>query len=492
MAELQSTNRVKIAKVRELVAGTTPANPAFKELRQTSSGLNAAPQTVTSNEIRSDRQVADLILVGLQIGGDVGGELSFGAADEDFEEALQGTWANKPAIVVATVDTEISDVTATTLTVVTPQGTPFKAGHLVSTTDFPTAANNKIARVASSTATTVVFPASTFVIEAGTIPVGAAARVVGFEGAAADLAAVTVGGNGLTSSALDFTTLGLQVGEWLKIGGAATAAQFATAANNGWVRISAIATGRLSFDQVPTGWTADIGTGKTLQVFTGDIVKNGTLKRASTFERQYLDHSPVTYEYFRGLELNQLSLSAPAQQIATYAKTYIGRSAEVVTARFGGATDIAATTGDVLNTSSNVGRISFDGVAIAGPNFMMSMSVDFNNNLRAQNAVGSIGAVGIGNGEFSVTGAMELYFGDKSVYDKVLGNTPASFDIRFGRQDGLRQTILIDLPYIKFSSGAPTVTGKNADVMISANYQAIRHPLLGYTAAIQRFHYLPA
>ncbi|CAH1658718.1 conserved hypothetical protein [Hyphomicrobiales bacterium] len=491
MAELQSTNRVKLSKVRESIAGTTPANPAFKEILQTSSGLNAAPQTVTSNIIRSDRQVADLILVGLQVGGDVGGELAFGAADEDFEEALQNLWVNKPAIVVATADTEISDVSATTLTVASG-GANFKAGQLAALSGMPTAGNNKIARVSSSTTTSIVFPSASFAAESAPIPVGAEVRVVGLEGAATDLAAVTAGGNGLTSAALDFTTLGFNVGEWVKIGGAAVGAQFATATNNGWARIAAIAAGKLSFDEVPAGWAADTGTGKTIQLFAGDFLKNGTTKLPSTFERQYLDHSPVSYEYFRGLELNTLSISAPAQQIATYAKSYIGRSAEILSARLSGATDVTPDVGDVLNTSSNVGRISVGGQEVAGPNFVMSATIEINNNLRAQNAVGYLGAVGIGNGEFTVTGTQEFYFGDKSVYEKVLANAPSNFTMVLGRQDGARQSILVDLPRLKYATGAPAVSGKNDDVMLSANFQAIRHPTLGYTMAVQRFHYLPA
>ena len=117
MPVLQSTNRVKLSKVRETTFGVTPANPVFKTVRQTSSSLAANPKTVISAEIRPDRQVTDLILVDEDAGGDVAGEIAFGVADDDFEEALQGTWSNNPSIVVATADTEISDVSATTLTV---------------------------------------------------------------------------------------------------------------------------------------------------------------------------------------------------------------------------------------------------------------------------------------------------------------------------------------------------------------------------------------
>lgn len=492
MPDLQSTNRVALAKVREATFGVTPATPAFKAVRQTSSGLAANPKTVITAEIRGDRQVTDLILVGQEAGGPVGGELAFSVADDDLEEALQGTWSNSPSITVITLDTEISDLSATVATV-SAGGAAFLAGMLTLHQGFPTAANNKLARVASSTGTSITYPAATFSADA-VIPVGASIRQVGFEGVAGDLLAVTAGGNALTSTALNFTLMGLQVGEWVKVGDGDTALKsFATAANNGFCRVSAIASGRLSFDRVPAGWTADAGAGVSLRVFSGDFLVNASTKRSNTIERQYLDHSPVTYEYLRGMTLNTLDLDFKQQAIATYQKSYIGRDAFLPSpmVRIAGSTDVAAPTYGVLNTSSNVGRIGFDGSTITGPNFVMSAAIKINDNIRAQTAVGSIGAVGTGNGEFTVTGTLETYFGDPSIYSKIINNTLTSFDVRVGRADGNRESILFDLPSIKFSGGSPNVSGKNADVMISGGFQAIMHATLGYTMSAGRFWYLP-
>ena len=89
-----------------------------------------------------------------------------------------------------------------------------------------------------------------------------------------------------------------------------------------------------------------------------------------------------------------------------------------------------------LNTSSNVGRIGYNGSTITGPNFVLNASFNINNNLRAQKVVGNIGAVGIGNGEFTATGQLQTYFGDASVYNQILNNTLTSFDMRLGRADG--------------------------------------------------------
>ncbi|TFH65749.1 MAG: hypothetical protein E4G91_01330 [Candidatus Zixiibacteriota bacterium] len=71
--------------------GSSPLTP-LRELRFTNESLNFAAQTAVSEEIRSDRQVADIIRTGVETGGDVGIEFSFGAHDDLFEGALYNDW----------------------------------------------------------------------------------------------------------------------------------------------------------------------------------------------------------------------------------------------------------------------------------------------------------------------------------------------------------------------------------------------------------------
>jgi hypothetical protein len=91
-----------------------------------------------------------------------------------------------------------------------------------------------------------------------------------------------------------------------------------------------------------------------------------------------------------------------------------------------------------------------------------------------------------------VTGKLQTYFGDASVYNQILNNTLTSFDMRLGRSDGHRETLLFDFPAIKLSSGSPAVSGKNQDVTIDAGFQAVMHATLGYIMSVGRFWYLPA
>lgn len=495
MVQLAATNRTKIGKARETTYGVVPTSPVFKTLRVTGEpNLSGGPKTVVSNEIRSDRQTTDIILVALEGGGDLDAELSFGAFDDDFEEAVMGTWSAKPTIIVATLDTEISDVNTTTLTVANPLGTPFVAGMLVLTTGFTTPANNNIInRVASNTATTIVFPAASFTVEGAAIPVGAAARVVGFMGASGDIVATLAAGiGGLTSTLLDFTTLGLVIGEWAKVGGTAAGNKFATAGCNDWVRISAIAAHVLTFDRVPVGWAADAGTAKTVQFFTGDVLVNSSTVRSNTIERQYLDHSPVSYELLPGEVLDKFSIDAKEQSVPVIKRTYMGAGATASTTRSAGATDIAPPTYAVLNTSSNVGRIGLNGVNVIGPNYLRNITIEYNNNIRRQPAIGSLAAVGIGEGQFEVSGTVNAYFGDITIYNQVLANTKTSLDMRVVSAAGNREGMLFDFPSVKWKSGAPVIAGKNQDVMISAGWEAYLDVTYGYTALIQRFYYTPA
>ena len=56
--------------IKRVTFGVTPATPNFKAMRVTGSSLNAGPTTVVSDELRADRQVPDLVLVGLHAGAE--------------------------------------------------------------------------------------------------------------------------------------------------------------------------------------------------------------------------------------------------------------------------------------------------------------------------------------------------------------------------------------------------------------------------------------
>ena len=486
---MSDTNRVAIGIIKEVTAGITPATPAFQAMRITGSpNLANSPQVVTSNELAPDRQISDRPLVGVQAGGDIGFEVSPNALDDIWEGALWSLWNNKPIIEQSVADTEITDAgtVADTYAVLSALGTQFVTGMLVRALGFTNAANNQRFRVLSSTATTVVGASLSLVAET-VVPITATLQAVGFEGAADDLDLDTTAGNHMTSTLLDFTTLGLVVGEWIKVGGLTGGTlDFATPANNGWYRISAIAANILTFDIVPTGFATEVSAGSlTVQVWMGDYIRNGVIENTYAIERQFQDLAAITYEYFNQMTMGSLALTGGAQAILTGVVSFLGTSSNITETRFSGATDVAAPTNEVMNTSSHVAKIGEGGVEVTGPNFVLGFGININNQLRGNPGIGSVGFVDIGSGEADITGSLATYFGDKTLVEKVINNTQT--DLHIALENGtLLKALFMDLPRVKYTAGAPAVPGKNADVTVPLEFGAQKHETLGYTMHVQR------
>lgn len=87
-------SRHSMALVEEVTYGDTPASPVFAAIRHTGSTLALSKNTVQSEEIRSDRQIADYRHGAFQVGGDISAELSYGSFDTILEAALAGSWSS--------------------------------------------------------------------------------------------------------------------------------------------------------------------------------------------------------------------------------------------------------------------------------------------------------------------------------------------------------------------------------------------------------------
>lgn len=87
-----SSSEARIAYVAEATFGTTPATPTFKILRVTGGGLRSNKATVTSSELRADGNVADEMMVGVDVSGTYPVEVSYSTLDDMLEAALMGTW----------------------------------------------------------------------------------------------------------------------------------------------------------------------------------------------------------------------------------------------------------------------------------------------------------------------------------------------------------------------------------------------------------------
>ena len=98
---MSDANRVLLSYGKEVSYGVTPA-VAFQAIRFNSDTLGQDTETTTSQEIRSDRQVSDVIRTNLSASGDISGELSYGTYDEFIQAALlSADWTTASSIVTS-------------------------------------------------------------------------------------------------------------------------------------------------------------------------------------------------------------------------------------------------------------------------------------------------------------------------------------------------------------------------------------------------------
>jgi len=448
------------------------------------------PTFVDSDVIRSDRMNDDPILIMREGDVNLNFELYYAEDGDPLSEFLMSglfsTWNNSPTFFNdGTADSVVTDAGTTTDTyAVVSGGAAVVAGHLVRATGFTNAANNQIFRAASSTATTIV--GSGLSLTAETAPPGTAKlKVVGFAGASGDITATATG---LGSTTLDFTTLGLAAGMWAKIGGTAAGDQFATAALNDFARITAIGPTALTLDNLPTGWTTDSGTGKTIKVWFGDWIMNGVTKTGQSIEFGYLGQTTPTYVLVKGQVPNTINVRADNRNKIMVTTSFLGMAgAESQTAADASPDD--ESTAAAMASHANVARISEGGARITGYNSVRSWEFTINNNLRKGESIDQDSPFDIFDGEFGITGTSQTYFGDDTLLAKLFASTVAGQNM-IVRKNG--QAMVFDIPRATYRDGSPGVSGKNADVFLPLAFSASKDPSLAAHLIINRMPYYEA
>lgn len=472
--------------MRETTQGTTPVTPRMRTMRVTGESLAFAPNFIDSSEIRSDRMLGDPVKNMQASTGGINFELSYPLDNTPISEvirsAMLNSWVNTPTLFNDTTASSVITAAGTSTYTVTAGGAAFLAGMICRATGFLAAANNQNFVVASSSATTVVGTALGLTTDAA--PLGTAKlKVVGVAGASGDITATATG---LGSTALNWTTLGLAVGQWIKIGATATTNRFATAAVNDFARITAISATALTLDNLPAAWATDTGTGKTVWIWFGDEIKNGITPSSVTIERGFLGQTTPTYIVNTGMEVNDLTTTITSKANIVCVATFIGMGGGESQVTLS-ATPDAVTTGLVMAANANVGRLGVNGSQLISPNWAKSITFVCNNNLRTIEAVDSTAPVAVREGDCTVTGKMDTYFGNDTELAAFYAGTTRPINTRVAKNN---QAVIYQVPRATYKSGGnPSASAKNTDVMASFSYQSSYDSLTAAQYIIDRIEY---
>jgi hypothetical protein len=465
--------------------------------RSTNNGIKYTPEYIQSRELRSDRMNADPTRVYLNSGGPLTSELSYPvdmSPESDFVElALCAPWSKTPfRDNDGVADSVITDISAGGVVTVTT-GPAFVAGHLVQFSGFTLASNNGVFLCTTGSATVPAFAGAGLTAQP-VPPATARMKVVGFRGAAGDITATATG---LASTVLNFTTLGLQVGQSVKIGDLTDANTFAFLVTAGaakrrdaWGRITAITATGLTLDNLTSGWAVDAGTGKTITVFFGDTIKNGVQRYAGTFEEGFMDHTnpSPTYLRFNGQAINTAKWTFTVREQAMSEYTFIGMAGSSSLTTLDAVPDPATTT-RAMAAGVNMNRISENGTCIANPNFLQSLEININNNLRQIDALKcgeDVGPSTINWGSCDVTVSAPVYFGDRNMLAKLDDGTPTNM-YSVNRKDN--QALIFSLPRLTLTGDSPSSGAKNTDTMLTISAMGSLDLLTNAQIVIDRFDY---
>ncbi len=399
----------------------------------------------------------------------------------------------------------------------------FVAGDLVLSTDFVPATNNGFKVVdTGGIATNLPIVGGGMTIE--TPAAAARIRVVGHQYPTGDLS-VDVDAAlfpVINSASNAFLNQALIPGEWIFNGGDSAATQFDTAIMQGYARIRAVAAdgSSITLDKTQQSWGTvdDPGTGKTIQLFFGLVIKNESnadlqITRSYQLERRLGKPDDTLTgdqaEYLVGSIANEMTFNIPTADKATVDLGFIALDNEThnenddggttpIKSQRAGVTAPAIIQADAFNTSSDVARIRIGSVSASDSfpaaffGFAQELTLSINNNASPNKAIGTLGGFSVTIGNFVVSGTTTAYFQSVSAIQSVRSNDDITLDIHLVKANA---GISFDIPLLTLGDARPNVELDQPVTLplgVAAASGAKINSALDHTLLVMFFPYLPS
>lgn len=246
----------------------------------------------------------------------------------------------------------------------------------------------------------------------------------------------------------------VQVGQWVQSSG------FTNAGNNGWFKVTA----KSADDMTVAGTLATEGATASTRV-RGSTLQNGIVKRSFALEMAYLD--VAQFFMFTGARWGSTNLSLTAEQPITGTANFMGIDVLDAGIAFAGGYT-APTAADIVTASENLGTIKIADAALSTA--VRSVTLNIDNKLRNQSAAGQSTPAGIAYGSQTITGRMEVYFKDRSLYTQAMAHGSVALELPVVDTKG--NGLHFYMPNIKLGEPQMPVTGQDSDVMQAFDFQA--------------------
>jgi len=360
-------------------------------------------------------------------------------------------------------------------------GTAFTQGTLVYVSGFDMAANNGLKVVGSgSTNTNIAVTGLTVDTSTGTV------YKAGIRYSTGSLTMDAQGNLVSAATAIDFTTLGLTPGQVIGLTGFSTDA-------DGTARVRQVTATQITLDH-HSGTPAAITPSGNVDLYIGSFVRNVSMDNVDyqcvpyTGEARY-NTTPTTYEYARGMLLNQIAFNNSLEDKTTLETTFICEDVEAMTeTRLPGIWENYDRT-EAFNTSADFTdlRLFITGDLTGDTTFFKDTTLTINNNLSGESVLGKLGPEFINLGDFAVTLDTEVVLTDTRVAAAIRNNTTCGLQYTQQNNDG---AIVVDLPTMTLGDGAKNIAA-NEKVKLTTTGTAFLDDDYGYVVGFSLFPYLP-
>ena len=362
---MSDTNQVGVYFSRETKLGVAPDVFDFGLLRYASNSVNFNPVTKVSDEITPSRQISDVKTVGGEASGDIGIQLTFNSYREPLEGVMFSRWVDKLKLdsdsVASLADGSLTLASGKNLA--TDQLIKFEKGSNVGLLKKVSAVSAQVASVDG--------------VKASDTLADLEAYVVGKEYDDTDIVVDLVAKTITLATELGVDLL---AGDWIGLKGKDT--------SDGYYRIDSVSANKLilSYSVRSSNVPLTAAPDSKARVLVGSVLRNGTERQSFIIMNRYGSHNPITQEVFNGCIFAGMTLNLAINEFI--AGTF---AIQALNGDFKTGETYSLLEGDdekVMNCATDVGSLIVNGSEVSAPNWIQTVSLVIDNNLRAKNAIG--------------------------------------------------------------------------------------------------------
>ena len=197
---------------------------------------------------------------------------------------------------------------------------------------------------------------------------------------------------------------------------------------------------------------------------------HGTTQTSYTIERNNVDITQ--FLAYTGMTPSKMDVNVSSGALSSISFDFMGKSASRAAVTQLPGSPISSYTYDIHSGVSGATCQLWEGGAPITGTFVKSVSLSYDNSLRSQEAICTLGAVSIGAGTIQVSGSLSVYFADGALFDKFKANTNSS--IIFSSVDGAGNGYVFTLPVVNISSWKTNASGKDQDMMVDLQFIGLR------------------